>query len=633
MPVAASEPPEPNPCFADSRRLTGHNRFFAGSGVVLETRGPWAHDIAAHNRWREVASAMCRAIGWGDAAPIARSHASGTLLAFEAPIDTLFTATEINEWAWEQASGLFEAGSDIAVDPPFDPHFDQMHPLGKDLFAVAKVFNARATAERNPALVALRAAVRTYGMPIFVDDHEVSVGAGAGSCTWPLAGLPGVDNVAWESLRDIPKVLVTGSNGKTTTVRLLAALLAASDEKFKDHVGYSSTEGVVIGGEPAGDGDFSGPAGARLVLRDLRVEAAILETARGGILRRGLAIEKADVAIVTNISADHFGEYGIDSLDDLADVKLVVARALDSAGTLVLNADDPVLMGRAGKQECSVALFAFDDAHPALVALREVNGSTCGLIDEQLWLTHRGVRTLLGELCEMPLTLNGAAIYNIANIAAATLAASALGVSPAVIAAELKRFGGTRFDNPGRLDRWSIGDVTVLIDYAHNPGGLAMLLAASRSMQMEQISSGRTGGRIGLLLGQAGNRSNDAINELAATAAIFRPDFIVVKEIAGMLRGRALGEVSALLQNSLLAAGYPPENIQTEADEVDAARQLLRWAQPGDVLVLPVHQSASRKVLSALLDEMEVGRWQAGAALPAMADANLFRFSIINLIS
>ena len=621
MAVAASESAEPNACFADSRRLTGHNRFFAGSGVVLETRGPLAQDVAAHHRWRKVASEVRRAIGWGDAAPIVRSHASGTLLAFEAPVDTLFTATEVNEWAWEQASGLFESGVDIVIDPPFD----QLHPIGKigkDISAVAEVFKARATAERNPALVALRSAARMHGVPIFVDDHEVSLGAGAGSCTWPLTALPGVGDVTWETLRDIPKVLVTGSNGKTTTVRLLAALLAASDAKLSGHVGYSSTEGVIIGGEPAGDGDFSGPAGARLVLRDLRVGAAILETARGGILRRGLAIEKAEVAIVTNVSADHFGEYGIDSLDDLADVKLVVARALGTAGTLVLNADDPVLLARAGEQECSVALFAIDDSHPALVALRAASGSTCGLIGQQLWLTHRGVRSLLGKLREMPLTLNGAAMYNVANIAAATLAASALGVSPAVIAAELKRFGSTRVDNPGRLDRWSVGNVTVLIDYAHNPGGLAMLLSASRSMQMYQASSGCAEGRIGLLLGQAGNRSNDAIAELATTAAIFRPDFIVVKEIAGMLRGRALGEVPALLKNSLLAAGYPSENIHTEADEVDAARQLLRWAQPGDVLVLPVHQSASRKVLSALLDEMETGQWRAGQVLPA-ADANL----------
>ncbi len=620
MPVAASEPPEPNPCFVDSRRLTGHNRFFAGSGVVLETRGPSAQDIAAHNRWREAALAMCRAIGWGDAALIVRAHASGTLLAFEAPVDTLFTATEVNEWAWEQASGLFEPGFDITA---VDSHFDHMHPLGKDNIAVAEVFNARAAAEKNPALVALRLAARKHGIPIFSDDHEVSLGAGAGSRTWPLTSLPGVGDVAWDSLRDIPKVLVTGSNGKTTTVRLLAALLTASDEKFRGHVGYSSTEGVVIGAEPAGDGDFSGPAGARLVLRDLRVEAAILETARGGILRRGLAIEKAEVAIVTNISADHFGEYGIDSLDDLAEVKLVVARALGTAGTLVLNADDPALLARAAKQECSVALFAFDDAHPALVSLREASGSTFGLIDEQLWLTHRGVRSLLGELRELPLTLNGAAMYNIANIAAAALAASALGVSPAVIATELKRFGSTRFDNSGRLDRWSIGKVTVLIDYAHNPAGLAGLLLVGGFIALDRISKGHFQGRIGLLLGQAGNRSDQAIAELAQVAAVAKPDFIVIKENAGMLRGRALGEVPALLKNNLLAAGYPPENIQTEADEVDAARQLLRWAQPGDVLVLPIHQSASRKVLSALLDEMEKCRWQAGTALPIMPDANL----------
>ena len=114
----------------------------------------------------------------------------------------------------------------------------------------------------------------------------------------------------------------------------------------------------MIGGERVGEGDFSGPAGARVVLRDGRVEAAVLETARGGILRRGLAVDRADVAVVTNISADHFGEYGIDSLEDLADVKLVTAHALGSSGTLVLNADDPVLLSRSAVQACPVALFA-----------------------------------------------------------------------------------------------------------------------------------------------------------------------------------------------------------------------------------------------------------------------------------
>ena len=612
---------ETNPCFADSRRLTGHNRFFAGSGAVLETLGPTAQDAAAHECWRASVTALRGALGWTVAPAIVRPHAGGTLLAIAAPVDELFTATAVNEWAWEQASGIFAPGIDVAIVPPFD----QLHPLGNDFSAVVAAFKTRLAAEKKPELAALRDEARQRGIPVFADDDDVSLGAGAGSRSWSRLALPDAASVPWPALHDIPKALVTGSNGKTTTVRLLAAMIAASNSSYRGHVGVSSTEGIVIGGENAGDGDFSGPAGARRVLRDPRVKAAVLETARGGILRRGLAVANANVAVVTNISADHFGEYGIDSLDDLADVKLSVAHALaggDSGGTLVLNADDPVLLARAARQVCKIALFAGDDAHPALAALQEAGGSTCGLVGEQLWFTQQRTRTLLGAVRDMPLTLNGAASYNIANIAGATLAASAMGVSPQIIAAELKRFGRTRHDNPGRLDRWSLANVTVLIDYAHNPGGLTMLLAACRSVQRDDNTRRGAHGRFGLLLGQAGNRTNQAIADIARTAAGFEPDFIVLKEIAGMLRGRVVGEVPSLLKNGLIAAGYPPGNIHTAADEIDAACQLLRWAQAGDVLVLPIHQAAARKRLAALLDELEHDHWQAGSPLPALPKPN-----------
>ncbi len=585
-------------------------------GAVLEPLGPTAQDEDAHARWRDSVTALRLELGWAEAPVIIRHHAGGTLLAIPAPIDELFTATEVNEWAWEQASGIFAYGSDVAMNPLSGRPYDQLHPLGEDFSAVVAAFKVRAAVEINPKLRALRVAAQLHNIPFFADDHDVSLGAGAGSRTWSLTDLPDAADVPWPALHNIPKALVTGSNGKTTTVRLLAALLAASDAKYAGKVGYSSTEGVMIGSERAGEGDFSGPAGARLVLRDPRVAAAVLETARGGILRRGLAVDTADVAIVTNISADHFGEYGIDSLDDLAEVKMVAAYALGNDGTLVLNADDPVLLARAASQVCKVGLFAHNDSHPALGAHRETGGSTCGLVNEQLWLTHRGVRTSLGNIREMPLTLNGAAIYNVANISGAVLAAAAMGISVAVIAAVVSRFGSSRNDNPGRLERWALADITVLIDYAHNPGGLAMLLAGCYSIRQDQVTQSGVAGRVGLLLGQAGNRRDEAIDELARTAAKFEPHYIVIKEIAGMLRGRELGEVPALLKGGLVAAGYPLEKIHMEADEVDAARHLLSWAQAGDVLVLPVHQSAARNVLAALLDELENANWRAGMALP-----------------
>jgi cyanophycin synthetase len=610
--------PEPNTCYADSRRLTGPNRYFASTGAVLEALGSSARDAAAHERWRAAVTSVCAALGWHDPQPVVQRHASGTLLAFAAPPDQLFTATEINEWAWEQASGIFSSAVPAnRIDVNGIP-FDQVHNFDADFASVVAAFKARAATETKPALATLRAAAYARGLPIMVDDDHVSIGAGSGSQTWQLAELPAVENVPWPALHNIPVALVTGSNGKTTVVRLLAAILKASGKR----TGYSSTEGVMIDGREIDGGDFSGPAGARLVLRDKSVEAAVLETARGGILRRGLATERADVAVITNISADHFGEYGIDNLDDLANVKLTVARPLGVTGTLVLNADDPVLLSRASLQKCEVALFAYDDSHPSLVAHRRASGTTCGVVksnsveNDQLMLSHDGERVSLGAIFKMPLTMNGVALYNVANISAAALAAVGLGIAPKMISTVLMQFGRERSDNPGRFERWNVSGLTIIIDYAHNPGGIAFLMTASSALRLEQVRHDRPDGRVGLLLGQAGNRDDDAIKQLAETVSIFEPDVIVLKELTSMLRGRVLGEVPSLLRAALEAKGFPATNIIIEAEEIDAARRLLEWAQPNDILIMPIHQQSARAELVALLDQLQEMNWRVGSVLP-----------------
>jgi cyanophycin synthetase len=333
------------------------------------------------------------------------------------------------------------------------------------------------------------------------------------------------------------------------------------------------------------------------VLRDRSVGFAVLETARGGILRRGLAVERADVAVVTNIRADHFGEYGIETADDLAETKLVVARAVCRGGTLVLNADDATLMGAARRLPHAAAarqaLFAFDDAHPALVALRACGGSTCAVRHQALVLNHAGAEHSLGNVAELPLTLGGAARYSVFNLLAATLAGAALGLPLASIARTVARFGADPADNPGRLERWRYRGAVVLIDYAHNPDGLEQLLRAARSLKPARLT---------LLLGQAGNRDDGAIAELASTAARFAPDRIVIKELSRMLRGREPGEVPALIRRGLLNAGIAPDRIYSEPDEETAARILLDAAEPGDVVVLPVHTREVRERLHATLD-------------------------------
>ena len=193
--------------------------------------------------------------------------------------------------------------------------------------------------------------------------------------------------------------------------------------------------------------------------------------------------------------------------------------------------------------------------------------------------------------CRSPSTAR--ADYNVQNVAGAALAALGLGIPAATVAAVLARFGADPTDNPGRLMRYDYRGAQVLIDYAHNPDGLSGLMNVAARL--------RRTGRIALLLGQAGNRANADIEELAATAARFRPDFVVVKETESYMRGRAPGEVPAILRAALLRAGLPESAIEVHLSELGAVKRVLEWSRPGDVLVMPVHDRAVRDQVLALL--------------------------------
>src|SRR5690606_38962512 len=352
------------------------------------------------------------ALSWPGGAKFAREHASGASLAFEAPPDQLYAATEANEWALHAALGLRAPATPVDEDAEQPrthvAHFDDDEAL--------RWLRALAQREAKPALVALVDAARAHAVPAHADDDFLSIGEGAASQSWPLDALPAADEVPWPRLHGVPKAVVTGSNGKTTTVRLLAAMLRAHGLA----TGYSSTDGLFIDGERVEAGDYSGPVGARTVLRHPQVQAAVLEAARGGLLRRGLVADDARVAVVTNVSPDHFGEYGVHTLDDLAAVKLVVAKSLAVDGLLVLNADDAMLAKHAGSTHAPrTGWFAFE-LGDALAR----GCIACGVRDGRLLLSIDGDAHDLGDIAAMPLTVGGNARYNIANIAAASLAAS-----------------------------------------------------------------------------------------------------------------------------------------------------------------------------------------------------------------
>jgi cyanophycin synthetase len=544
----------------ESRRLTGPNLLLDRAGAVVEVSLEPGEEEAAVAAWREQARRILDAVGWVDEETVVRVFPGGASLAVSAPIDGLYAATEVNEWAWTAAETVVQG-----IGGPPDPA------------EAAGRLRTEIEGERNPALLALRDAARKRGVAFFWEEDLATVGLGKGSRTWPMDALPSPGEVDWEAVHDIPVLLVTGTNGKTTTVRLLAAMLREAGKV----AGTTSTDRIEVGGETLDRGDYSGPGGARALLRDRRVEVAVLETARGGILRRGLALDRADAALVTNIAADHLGESGVFDLASLAAAKLVVTRAVSMGGTVVLNADDPELVRASRALVAPVSWFSLDPENPILRTQLGVGGPAAFLDGDELVLVTVGERRTVAYVHEIPAAFGGAARHNVANALAAIALAATFHLPLEDMAAGLSTFRSDPEDNPGRANLLEKGGVRILVDYAHNPHGIEALLPLAATLPAER--------RL-LLIGQAGDRDDAALRDFARAAWPFRPDFVVVKELPEMLRGRQPGEVPAVFEDEFRRLGLPPEAIVKTGSDLEGVRRALDWARPGDLLLLLVHK-------------------------------------------
>lgn len=540
----------------DSRRLTGPNIVTNGPGAILDVViGPDEDAAAAAAVWRRHAERILAAVGWPEVELFERTFHGGLSLAIHAPIDALYAATEVNEWAWV-ATERELAGESV---PDFDAAIGRLRSLVAD--------------EVNPPLLALRRAAREHEVAFLSDDDSVSIGLGVGSRTWAVSDLPVPEAVDWSQLRDVPLAQVTGTNGKTTTVRLLASMIRAAGLV----PGISSTDWISAGDEILDRGDYSGPGGARQVLRDRRVECAVLETARGGMLRRGLAVERSDVAAVTNVAEDHLGEFGVYDLDALAECKFIVARA---ARHLVLNADDPVVRRHGEALDVPTTWFSLEARDPFIAAHLAAGGTACLLEWGRLVARSSEGKIALAEVAEVPVALGGAARYNIANALAAIGVARQLGLTAQAIGEGLRRFESTPETNPGRLNEFSVAGARIIVDFAHNPHGVEALLEMAVALPAKR--------RL-VTIGQAGDRDDAAVRQLAAITWAARPDKILIKAMSDYLRGREEGEIPALLEAELRRLGASDEQLMHTGTELETTTAALDWAEPGDLLLLITH--------------------------------------------
>ncbi|MCW2803911.1 MAG: putative ligase [Propionibacteriaceae bacterium] len=382
----------------------------------------------------------------------------------------------------------------------------------------------------------------------------------------------------------IPVVAVTGTNGKTTTSRMLGHIAQRSGRS----VGWSSTDGVYINGELVEAGDYSGPSGAGRVLQHPGVELAVTETARGGILRRGVGVAYNDISVVTNISADHLGLGGIDTLDQLAEVKAVITKITKPSGWCVLNADDPRTFAMRLGTKAQIWVFTRDPDSPSGRAVLDDGGRVTTLLDGWVCVLRAGSDPLpVVEVADVPMTLAGLSRVNVENTLAATSAALALGFTENQVAAGLTSFQPAQ-DNPGRMNIWSVpvdgGAISVVVDLAHNEAGLEALLEIMNGIRPP-------GGRLLLGVGTAGDRTDDVFVRLGEMAAL-GADVVEIAHKSEYLRGRPAAELGALIRDGAAGAGV---HISREHDsELPCLVSLVTQSRPGDVVAMMTHQDRAQ---------------------------------------
>jgi len=380
----------------------------------------------------------------------------------------------------------------------------------------------------------------------------------------------------------IPIIAITGTNGKSTVGRMTAKIFREQGKV----VGLTSTSGVYIDDERLLEADASGPKSARMVLRDPTVEVAVLETARGGMLREGLGFDRCDVGVVLNVTADHLGLKGVDTLEDLAAVKSIVTEAVGRRGVSVLNGDDPLTLGMARHAGGRIAYFTLEGGADLSPALRR-HAETGGLLiarepsyrGGELVIHDRGQRQVVIHTDEIPATLGGLAEFNVANALAAIAVGHAQGVPLETIAAALRGFSSSHSENPGRFNVHDGHGFRVIVDYAHNA---AAMRAVGDLIQRLRPSVGRVIGVVSI----PGDRRDADIVEMGQIAAELFDDLIFRERPDG--RGRPAGTVVSLLTDGALAAGFPQAHLHRILSEADAIAAALRMAQPNDlVLVFP----------------------------------------------
>ena len=586
----------------DSRRLTGKNLFMDQSGAILDAFVSGIDKQVVVDAWLKNLQPLLEGVGWAETQCVYRIFEDGISLGFAAPIDALYAATEINEAAWEMATE--------SVLEKNDNNFLQAEQITKFI----EIINE----ERNPKLLELIDAAETNKTAYLVDDDEFSLGFGTSSESWTISQLPELNTIDWGKYKTVPTALVTGTNGKSTSVRLSSQIIKQAGKRC----GVTSTDFIKVGDTIIDKGDYSGPGGARMLLRHPQTEAAVLEVARGGLLRRGLPIPEVDVALVTNVAKDHLGQYGINSVAALTAAKMMVAKA--ATRQLILNADDENIVrfveqyhNKKQQQFTSstanadlnireiaqepiadylpekIVWFSLDENNPKIIKSRQQSQTVCFLRDNEIIYsetTDKNNETSIIDVKDIPMTLNGAAVHNVQNALGAVALSKALGIDDLDIRKALSHFKSDAEDNPGRGNLFEYRGAKIILDFAHNVHSMdAMAKTLANIPAKRKI----------LLLCHAGDRSNAEIHAMTTSSMAMQPDLVWACELPNYLRGREVGEIPNIIKDAVLEYGLNDERVRYQDSPLAGAEDIIKQLQEDDLVFMMA--LSDRDEIAALL--------------------------------
>ncbi|RTK93482.1 MAG: hypothetical protein EKK64_10100 [Neisseriaceae bacterium] len=561
-----------------SSRLLGQSRFFDGAGAVIDISLTTDDNQKIADLFVEELNRILRRLSVKDYEVKSLVFDNGINIALSYPYDLLMVACDLLDWVWLEVIDFLEKDLPIRTLKATDI-FEQMIEDNQQII-LRKIYNK----------------AREHKVNFFIQNDLIVLGSGVGQFRVKKNKLTKLKDIPWKKIHNVPTAIITGTNGKTTTTRLTEFIC----RKAKLKSAYCSTDWVMVNGKKVVEGDLSGPTGHQYAMMNQKVEVAILEAARGGIVKRGLMPNYADVATVTNIAYDHIGQNGINTLDDLANAKGVVYNALKDDGIAIVNLDDEHIMKLNIPNK--KAYISTKLAEKEISKYLTNDNYVVFIRDKHIVLKTKAVEHVLNKIDDIPITVYGLATYNYENVLHAVALSYALDITPDQIIFGLKKFGADDKSNFGRWNYYlSKNHGHLVVDIAHNPAGLENILSLATGVKkLKNID-----GKLRLMYGNTADR-RDTIPEIVSIINKYNVDEVIIKEFQESLRGSSLGEMPQVFYDELIKQGFPDSKIKVIPNELEATAHILNHTKKNDFTLLCSHElitDVSKLLRDTLADE------------------------------